>query len=58
MLTRKKYDINEELAIQRQRDTKPNEFNVYFNEIENIKTLVKEFINERDLLFDENGNLK
>ena len=58
MLIRKKYDINEELAIQRQRDTKPNEFNVYFNEIENIKTLVKEFINERDSLFDENGNLK
>ena len=58
ILIRKKYDINEELAIQRQRDTKPNEFNVYFNEIENIKTLVKEFINERDSLFDENGNLK
>lgn len=58
MLIREKYSIDEELAIQRQRDTKPEEFATYFNYIEGIKTQVKEFINERDSLFDEEGNLK
>ena len=58
MMIREKYDINEELAIQRQRDTKPSEFQEYFDCIESIKTLVKDFIAERETLFDLNGNLK
>ena len=58
MMIREKYDINEELAIQRQRDTKPSEFQEYFDYIESIKTLVKGFITERETLFDLNGNLK
>lgn len=58
MMIREKYDINEELAIQRQRDTKPSEFQEYFDYIESIKTLVKDFITERETLFDLNGNLK
>ena len=58
MLIREKYSIDEELAIQRQRDTKPEEFAAYFKSIEDIKAKAKEFINERDSLFDEEGNLK
>ena len=58
MLIREKYSIDEELAIQRQRDTKPNEFKEYFDYIENIKTQVKDFILERETYFDEEGNLK
>ena len=58
MMIKEKYDINEELAIQRQRDTKPSEFQEYFDYIESIKTLVKDFITERETLFDLNGNLK
>ena len=57
-LIRKKYTINEELAIQRQRDTKPDEFKEYFDCVENIKTQVKDFILERETYFDEKGNLK
>ena len=57
-LIRKKYTVSQEFAIQRQRDTKYIEFKEYFDYIENVKTQVKEFINERDLLFDEKGNLK
>ena len=58
MLIREKYSIDEELAIQRQRDTKPDEFKEYFDYIENIKTQVKDFILERETYFDEEGNLK
>lgn len=38
---RKKYSINEELAILRQRDTKPDEFKEYFDFCESVKTKVK-----------------
>lgn len=41
-LIRQKYDINQELAIQRQRDTKPEEFQEYFNYCEECKAKVKE----------------
>ena len=58
LMIREKYSIDEELAIQRQRDTKPNEFKEYFDYIENIKTQVKDFILERETYFDEEGNLK
>ena len=30
LLIRQRYSLDEELAIQRQRDTKPEEFNEYF----------------------------
>lgn len=34
---REKYSIDDELAILRQRDTKPDEFSEYYNFVENIK---------------------
>lgn len=36
-LIREKYSLDEELAIQRQRDTKPQEFQEYFNYCEECK---------------------
>ncbi len=36
-LIRQKYSLNEELAIQRQRDTKPDEFQLYFEYCEACK---------------------
>lgn len=36
-LIREKYSLDEELAIQRQRDTKPEEFNEYFAYCEECK---------------------
>ncbi len=36
-LIRQKYSLNEELAIQRQRDTKPEEFKAYFEYCEACK---------------------
>ena len=38
---RKRYSIDEELAILRQKDTKPDEFKEYFDFCENVKTEVK-----------------
>ena len=40
------YTIDDELAIHRQRDTKPTQFEDYNNTIEEIKANVKEEINE------------
>ena len=34
---REKYSIDDEIAILRQRDTKPEEFENYFNFVEDIK---------------------
>lgn len=45
-LIREKYTINQELAILRQRDTKPDEYNVYNNYAEGCKAQVKAIINE------------
>lgn len=40
---RKKYSVDDELAILRQKDTKPEEFQEYFEFVENIKNnLTKE----------------
>ncbi len=36
------YSINDELAILRQRDSKPEEFKEYFEFVENIKNSLKE----------------
>ena len=38
---RKKYTVNQELAILRQRDTKPEEFKIYNEYVENCKAKVK-----------------
>ena len=40
-LIREKYSINQELAIQRQRDTKPSEFEEYFAYCEECKSKAK-----------------
>ena len=42
MLIREKYSLDDELAIQRQRDTKPEEFQEYFNYCEECKRRAKE----------------
>ena len=39
---RKKYSINQELAILRQRDTKPSEFEEYNAFVEQIKSDIRE----------------
>ena len=41
-LIREKYTMDEELAIQRQKETKPNEFEIYFNYCEECKLKAKE----------------
>ena len=43
-LIREKYSINQEFAIQRQRDTKPSEFEEYFAYCEECKRIAKEEI--------------
>lgn len=40
-LIREKYSINQEFAIQRQRETKPDEFEEYFTYCEECKTIAK-----------------
>ena len=39
---RERYSIDDELAILRQRDTKPDEFNAYNEFVERIKTEERE----------------
>ncbi len=39
---RKKYSVDDELAILRQRDSKPDEFQEYFDFVESIKQDLKE----------------
>lgn len=39
---RQKYTINQELAILRQKDTKPEEWNIYNEYVESCKRQVKE----------------
>ena len=41
-LIRQKYNVNQELAILRQRDTKPEEWNIYNEYVESCKRQVKE----------------
>jgi hypothetical protein len=38
---REKYSVDDELAILRQRDTKPDEFEEYFNFVEGVKESLK-----------------
>ena len=44
LLIREKYSINQEFAIQRQRETNPNEFEEYFAYCEECKAMVKKEI--------------
>lgn len=37
---REKYSVDDEIAILRQRDTKPREFEEYFNFVEKIKSQI------------------
>lgn len=39
---RKKYSLDDELALLRQRDSKPEEFQEYFNYVEECKAKVKQ----------------
>ena len=39
---REKYSVDDELAILRQRDSKPEEFTEYFEFVENVKQNLKE----------------
>lgn len=41
-LIRERYSVNQELAIQRQRETKPDEFEEYFAYCEECKATAKE----------------
>ena len=43
---RKKYSLEQELAILRQRDTKPNEFSAYNAYVEDCKREVKLLLGE------------
>ena len=38
---RERYSINDEIAILRQRDSKPEEFEEYFNFVEGVKEALK-----------------
>lgn len=46
-LIRKKYNMNQELAILRQRDTKPTEFTEYSKYVEKCKAEVKSELKEK-----------
>lgn len=45
---REKYSLDDEIAILRQRDTKPREFEEYFNFVEKIKSSIPEKVGEDD----------
>jgi hypothetical protein len=45
---REKYSVDDELAILRQRDSKPDEFAEYFDFVENIKEAVKHEISDEE----------
>ena len=44
---RERYSVDDELAILRQRDTKPEDFTVYFDYAEQCKTVARQMIAER-----------
>lgn len=50
-LIRKKYSVNQELAILRQRDTKPEEYQIYFDYVEQCKAEAKsEVLNDNNTI--------
>ena len=44
---RERYSVDDELAILRQRDTRPEEFTVYFDYAERCKTVARQIMAER-----------
>lgn len=46
-LIRERYTISDELSFIRQKDVKPDEYQSYFDFIEECKSQAKEFIEER-----------
>ena len=49
-LIRKKYNVNQELAILRQRDAKPQEYQEYYDYVEQCKKQVKNVHNYEEVL--------
>lgn len=47
-LVRSEYSIDEEFAILRQRETKAEEFQTYYDFVEQCKTAAREFVAERE----------
>lgn len=47
LFIRERYSLNEELAISRQRDTKPEEFNEYYTYCEECKARAREIIHQQ-----------
>ena len=47
-MVRSKYSIDQEFAILRQRDTKPEEFEEYNTFVESCKSRAKQFVKERE----------
>lgn len=45
-LIREKYSLDDELAIQRQKETKPDEWSEYFSYCEECKAKAKEMVGE------------
>ena len=45
---REKYSLDDEIAILRQRDTKPEEFKIYFDFVEDIKSKIPDKAGEGD----------
>lgn len=43
---REKYSVDDEIAILRQRDTKPREFEEYFNFVEKIKSQIPQKVGD------------
>lgn len=52
-LIREKYDLDDECATLRQRDTKPDEFSEYYKFVEQCKLMAKTMLSVNNL---ENGN--
>lgn len=45
-LVRDRYQMSQEFAILRQKDIKPEEFQIYFNYVEECKTTAKNFMDD------------
>ena len=51
-MVKTKYSLAQEIAILRQQYTKIDEYNEYYQFVEQCKALAKEFINERNSIFN------
>lgn len=55
-MVRAKYTIDEEFAVLRQRDTKPEEFKEYNDYVESCKSRAKQFVIDREANFREKAS--